>query len=442
MIAKAALWGAAEAASTFAALDLDREALDGIARQRLSNLLLNSAINNRFYSRRLQDVGIEWADPILQRDPPRALAAMPAVSKLELRRAGTKALDYGRVAEDWFSSTSSGSTGEPFRVYYEPRAWSQLKHLVKLRARRACGVRLSDRIAVLDAIPPRSAKIGARWSRISVLQPAAHLAQAIHDFSPDALYGLPSALLEAGRVLQNRPGGLKLRAVFTSGELLDRSARDALSELYGARVYDIYGTSETKEIAWECPLGGMHLNSDVVHIEVLDDLGHPVPVGVEGDLVATVLVNRAMPLLRYLTGDRGSLLDGTCACGRQSPLMGVVTGRASDMLVLRGGQRVSPYTLTCALERIDGLLRYQVSQLDPARVRVRAILEAKVDRDTVTAQLRDALRREVAAFLDTEVEFVDSFPAGPRTKFRVVEPLPSIDNSGTRHRLLEPTEVW
>jgi phenylacetate-CoA ligase len=282
--------------------------------------------------------------------------------------------------------------------------------------------------------------IGARWSRISVLQPAAQLAQAIQDFSPDVLYGLPSALLEAGRVLRGR-GRLKLRAVFTSGELLERSVRAALGELYGARVYDIYGTSETKEIAWECSQGGMHLNSDVVHLEVLDDSGRPVPVGVEGDLVATVLVNRAMPLLRYLTGDRGSLLEGTCGCGRKSPLMGVVTGRVSDMLVLRGGQRVSPYSLTCALERIDGLLRYQVRQLDPARVRVRAMLEAKVDRDIVTTQMRDILRHQVAAFLDTEVEFVDSFPAGDRAKFRVVEPLPPIDDSGTRPRLLQPTEV-
>jgi phenylacetate-CoA ligase len=437
----AALWLAAESASTFAALDLDRDALETIARRRLSNLLLNTAINNRFYGRRLQDVGIEWADPILQLDPYRALAALPPVSKMELRQAGARVLDYGRVSDDWFSSKSSGSTGEPFRVYYEPRAWAKLKHLVKLRARRACGLRLSDRVAVLDAVPPRPGLPAGRWSRISVLQPAAELAQAIQDFSPDVLYGLPSALLEAGRVLQGARERLNVRAVFTSGELLDRSAREALSETYGAQVYDIYGTSETKEIAWECSHGGMHLNSDVIHLEVLDDLGRPVPVGVEGDLVASVLVNRAMPLLRYRTGDRGSLLGGTCSCGKQSALMGVVTGRASDMLVLRGGQRISPYSLTCALERVDGVLRYQVSQLDPARVRVKAMLEVAVDRDLVAAQLRDALRQQVASFLDTEVEFVESFPAGTPAKFRVVEPLPVIDNSGSRHALLEPTEI-
>jgi phenylacetate-CoA ligase len=423
MSTSAAFWLAADAAPTFAAIDLDQDALSLLARRRLSRLLFHAAINNRFYSRRLQDAGIEWADPILQLDPYRALTAMGPVSKLDLRRAGAQALDGGRIDQDWFSSSSSGSTGEPFRVYYEPRAWARLKHLVKLRARRACGLRLSDRVAVLDAIAPTAKIRMGRWSRISVLQPAAQISREIAEFSPTVLYGLPSALLEvarSGRSWRHRQG---VRAVFTSGELLTRAARESLIDAYGAPVHDIYGTSESKEIAWECSHGGMHLNADVVHLEVLDELGHAAPVGVEGDLLVTVLVNRAMPLFRYRTGDRGSLLAGSCSCGRKSPLMGVVTGRASDMLVLQGGHRISPYAVTCALERVDGLVRYQVSQLDSTRLRVRAMLESAVDREIAAAQMREILRFQVASFLNAEVEFVDRFPTGPRAKFRVVEPL-------------------
>ncbi|MFL5401796.1 MAG: phenylacetate--CoA ligase family protein [Gemmatimonadales bacterium] len=419
----AAFWMAADAASTFAALRLDATEVDQLARRRLSNLLFHAAIDNPFYSRRLQDVGIEWADPILQLDPYRALGALPPVSKQELRRAGSKAFDRGCLGDDWLSSASSGSTGEPFRVYYEPRAWARLRHLVKLRARRACGVRATDRVALLEATAPERSLPFARWSRISVLQPPSAVAGAIAAFSPDVLYGLPSALLEAARVLQLRRDQLHVRAVFTSGELLDRTTRDAVSRAYEAPVYNVYGTSETKEIAWECPHGGMHLNHDVVKLEVLNDSDRPVPAGTEGELVATVLVNRAMPLLRYRTGDRGILLPGLCSCGRTSPLLGVVTGREADVLVLRGGQRISPYALTCALERVSGVVRYQISQLDPARVRIRAMLEAAVDRDHFTTQVRDVLRFEVASFLDADVEFVERFPSGPRAKFRVVEPL-------------------
>jgi hypothetical protein len=105
------------------------------------------------------------------------------------------------------------------------------------------------------------------------------------------------------------------------------------------------------------------------------------------------------------------------------PLLGLVTGRISDVLVMRGGLRISPYALTCAIEQIPGLLRYQVSQLDQARVRVRAILESAADRSLVTSQVRTALRYSVASFLEADVEFVDRLPTGPQAKFRVVEPL-------------------
>jgi phenylacetate-CoA ligase len=188
-------------------------------------------------------------------------------------------------------------------------------------------------------------------------------------------------------------------------------------------VYDVYGTSETKEIAWECSSGGRHINADVVHVEVVDDAGQALPPGVEGNLVATLLVNRAMPLLRYRTGDRASLQPDACACGCPLPRLGLVTGRAADILILRDGLRISPYALTCAIERIPGVLRYQVSQLDQVRVRVRAILESAADRSAVTAQVQAALRYDVAPFLDADVEFVDRLPTGPRAKFRVVEPL-------------------
>jgi len=418
-------WLAVDSVAAFAALDQDGDSVDALARRRLSRLLFDAARNNPFYSRRLQDVGIEWADPILWKDPYRALAALPPVSKLEIRQAGTKAITGEQVRPEWLSSSSSGSTGEPFRVYYEPRAWARLKYAVKLRARRACGVGPTDRLAILDTTPPHKSTLIERnlgWSRISVFQPAADLADALASFAPDVVYGLPSALLEAGRALQHRGQKLQLRMLFTSGELLNGS-RAALSSAFEAPVYDIYGTSETKEIAWQCPQGGMHLNTDVVRLEVLDDSGSSVRTGQEGNLVATVLVNHAMPLLRYLTGDRGALLSGRCNCGRSSPLLGVVSGRMADMLVLAGGQRISPYALTSALERVRGVLRYQVSQLDPARVRVRAIAEVAANREVIAQEMRTALRFDVAPFLDADVEFVDRLPTGPRAKFRVVEPM-------------------
>jgi acyl-coenzyme A synthetase/AMP-(fatty) acid ligase len=103
----------------------------------------------------------------------------------------------------------------------------------------------------------------------------------------------------------------------------------------------------------------------------------------------------------------------------------VVTGRQADVLVLAGGQRVSPYSVTCALENVGDLVRYQVTQIDPARVRVRAIVGSESNRDQVADRVQSMLRTHVASFLEAEVEFVDRLPTGPRAKFRVVESLAS-----------------
>lgn len=424
-MSRVGVWLAKDALGVFRTQRMSSDSLQALARRRLGRVLA-AASQTEFYRVRLENAGVDPRSPMLRSDPEAVLALLAPVGKAELRAAGPAVLQGGRVRPEWKSSSSSGSTGEPFRVYYEPRAWATLKHLVKLRARMACGLRLTHRVALFDATPPGQAlDATGRIARISVLQPAGAMADQLSAFAPDAAYGLPSALLEAAAVLRRRGTPVTIDRIFTSGELLQPAVRDALTEAFGARVFDIYGSSETKEIAWECPTGGMHVNADVVHLEVLDDQGRPLPDGVEGNLVATGLVHHAMPLVRYRIGDRGSLRAGTCACGRAFPLLGVVTGRSADMLVLSDGRRVTPYALTCALEQEQSLLRYQVSQLDPARIRVRAIVAPVVSLDAVAGRIRALIRAEVAPYLETDVEFVDHLPTGPRAKFRVVQPLAS-----------------
>jgi phenylacetate-CoA ligase len=423
-------WVAADAWRTLRAARLAPDALQALARARLARML-RAASAMEFYRRRLDVAGVGGDELMLESSPEQVLQALAPAGKAELREAGGEILLGGKVRPEWRSSSSSGSTGEPFRVYYDPRAWATLKILVKLRARRACGTQPTDRVALLDAVPPSSAQPSpaARVARISILQPAATVAAELADFGPDTVYGLPSALLEAAEALAARGMRLRVRRVFTSGELLRPAARQAIAGAFGARVFDVYGSSETKEVAWECQAGGMHVNADVVRLEVLDDASRPVPDGVEGNLVATLLVNRAMPLLRYRIGDRGSLLTERCDCGHPFPLLGVVTGRRADVMVLAGGRRVSPYALTCAMEQVGDVLRYQVIQLEPARLRVSAILDPGADRSRIAGRIRSVMRGEIAHFLETDVEFVDRLPTGPRAKFRVVEPLAYLERA-------------
>lgn len=414
-----------EALQTLQAPRLDRRRLDDLAAGRLAETLTWGA-QTAFYARRMREAGIDSLTAGTRGQADEALNRLPPVTKHVLRAAGDAVLCGGTVAPHWHSSYSSGSTGEPFRVYYDRRAWLMLKYLVKSRGRRLCGVDPLDRIAVLDAIQPDRLARGllerlGQLRTFSVFEPPTRLAERLASFAPAALYGLPSALLETARAADDAGKRIRPESVFTSGELLTDSVREELQHRLATRVYDVYGCSETKEIAFECRAGRLHINMDVVYVEVLDDDARPVPTGEEGHITVTLLVNRAMPLIRYQPGDRGSLSKETCPCGLPFPTLGVVTGRTVDVLVLGNGARISPYALTCAVEGIVGIRRFQLRQAAPDRIDVRIIADPGVDRGAIARQVAMKLKAATAPQVAVTVTFVDTLPHGPRGKFQVVQ---------------------
>jgi phenylacetate-coenzyme A ligase PaaK-like adenylate-forming protein len=423
-----AYWLARDARATVRALDLEPESLRALTAGRLRALLV-SAHRTPFLAERMRVAGLRRPGALRDAELPLALQSPAPVSKHEMREAGDAALRDGRASPSWFSSRSSGSSGEPFRVYYDARAWSMLKYLVKARSRRAAGMRWTDSVAILDAISEASEgraalERAARVRRISVFRAPAEMAAMLAAYQPAAVYGLPSALLEIAHAIENGAPPVRTRRIFTSGELLTGHARRSIAAAFGASLYDVYGTSETKEIAWECAAGSRHVSADVVQIEILDHRDAPVPVGTEGEIVVTLLVNRAMPLLRYRTGDRGALLSAACSCGRATPLLGVVSGRTADTLEFQDGTTRSPYQLTMALEQIPGLAQYQITQEERGLLRVKVVADARADLAVLRASIADALRLELPSEVRIDVMLVDRLERGPRAKVRVVHPLP------------------
>ena len=75
--------------------------------------------------------------------------------------------------------------------------------------------------------------------------------------------------------------------------------------MWGAKLYDCYGTTEFQPIAWETSLQtGPLIAEDFVFAEVLHpETLAPVPDGERGVLVLTHLDKEACPLVRWWTGD-------------------------------------------------------------------------------------------------------------------------------------------
>ena len=108
----------------------------------------------------------------------------------------------------------------------------------------------------------------------------------------------------------------------------------------GLSALMFYGLSEMcgPGVAAECPArAGLHVQEDHFLVEVIDpDSGLVVDEGEEGELVFTTLAKEALPLIRYRTGDVGSVTAQPCGCGRTLARIRSLRGRLDDMLIVRG----------------------------------------------------------------------------------------------------------
>ena len=127
-----------------------------------------------------------------------------------------------------------------------------------------------------------------------------------------------------------------LEVAFVAAERLPESLRSGLEKDFGMIVRQGYGTADLGCIAYECPaLGGMHL-SNRCHVEICDPAtGAPVPVGEVGEVVVTPF-GRDYPLVRFATGDLSRLVMEPCTCGRTSPRLAGILGRADDTAKVKG----------------------------------------------------------------------------------------------------------
>ena len=111
--------------------------------------------------------------------------------------------------------------------------------------------------------------------------------------------------------------------------------------------------------------------------EIVDPVsGASLPAEREGELVLTTLTKRAMPLIRYRTGDITTLTVEPCRCGRTSARMARIKGRSDDMLVVKG-VNVYPSEVERTLLALDELAPHY--QLVVDRGTTLARLEVQVE---------------------------------------------------------------
>ncbi len=160
-------------------------------------------------------------------------------------------------------------------------------------------------------------------------------AAAILAEQADCLVGIPVQILGLARHTGSAriPRGL-IRSVVLSTDYVPAAIVAAVERRWGCDVYQHYGMSEMGYGGGlECTAHeGYHLREADLFVEIVDpETGASLPEGVSGEVVFTTLTRRAMPLIRYRTGDMARFLPEYCPCGSPLRRLSKVQGRRSNM---------------------------------------------------------------------------------------------------------------
>jgi phenylacetate-CoA ligase len=191
----------------------------------------------------------------------------------------------------------------------------------------------------------------------------------------------------------------------------------------GALVLGTYQAVEAFKIGFECGEGdGLHINTDLYPVHVVDAAGREVAPGEAGDLVVSNLVNDATVFLNYRLGDTVALLSGVCACGRTLPRMTQPLGRLDDWLSI-GGRRVHSQGVRTLFTSESDILQYQVVQEEPWRVAVSVVTRGSVDEPATSQRIVRGFRERFGDELQVQVTYVNDLPRTSRGKIRAIIPL-------------------
>lgn len=343
-------------------------------------------------------------------DYPSDFARVPILHKADV---ADRADEFTRRAVPRRSVTTGGTSGRPLDLRISLASfvteWVYIEH-----AWRRGGIAPSD-----PKITFRGSSLGRGFGREKIVyQPAYNqflvspfdlreevfrdLLDQVADFRPRAIWGYPSAIATFAQwVAATGPhAALKdVRAVLLASEGALDWQLTLLRDVFDATIVRWYGQSEKAVFASGCTDGSnYHLLPSYGLTEVIN-----------GRIIGTGFTNRAMPLLRYDTEDRGSLSPGPCSCGLPFEVLSDVEGRWDQSMFWGANDEPISTTALNFHDRIFGqFAKFQFCQEEAGIVTLFVVAHPGQSNDPgVLGRAVDALQRRVGDALRVKGGFAN-----------------------------------
>lgn len=322
-----------------------QEALLNYQLEKIRETLCYAKTNSRFYGNYLKDI---------QLDEIRSLADFRKIPFTRPSHISGNPLEFlcvpQREIKRIVTLKSSGTTGNEKRIYFTKEDLEDTVEFFKYGMR--CLTDEKDRVLVLlpgvsygsigNLLKEALSENGTACFVSGVMSDARLTAQCIEENGISCIVGIPIQIMQLARM--QKETFKKVKKVLLSTDYVPKTLIDELSEEYGCRVFTHYGMTEMGYGGGvECEaLCGYHMREADLFFEIVDPVsGRTLPDGQAGEVVFTTLTRKAMPLIRYRTGDIASFSKKPCDCGTFLKTMERVRGRLNNRIILKNNMSLS-----------------------------------------------------------------------------------------------------
>ncbi|MGB1262264.1 MAG: phenylacetate--CoA ligase family protein [Cognaticolwellia sp.] len=396
--------------------------------QELRKLLQHAFTQTTFYPKHWAKVGITSIDDIQSMAD---FAKLPLVTKDDIT-AHYHELVASNATRN-IKKATGGSTGQPFRFELDIDSNTR-REAIMWRGYGWLGAGLGEKTLYLwgaDIGQPtwlKSVKTALyhRFYNRKMLNSFAmntdnmsNYVDEINSYRPTALVSYVNPLYELARyILANKLSVFSPKSILTGAEPLHSFQREVIEQAFSCNVYDTFGCREFMLMSAECQTHKkLHINIDHLVVETVNDIGQSI-TDTSGDLVVTDLYNYGMPLIRYVNGDRATLINQPCGCGNPLPIMRSIDGRKLDIIKTPSGKSIPGELFPHLFKEFNGIDKFQVKQSEISSLQILLITNSHFSEQDKT-NISDEINKYAENELQLVFNLVDDIPLTSSGKHRV-----------------------
>jgi len=274
----------------------------------------------------------------------------PIITKEKINESPELFIDTRYNKSQLYNDHTSGTTGTPMDIYLDYNSVKEQYALFEARVKKKYNIGLDETWAIIGA--QRVANVNRKkppfwvynYTSNQLYLSSLHIADwsvtdyfnALVKYQPKCMIGYTNSIYQLALGMKERNQIFNLKAVITNAEPLYEYQEKIIAEAFKCPVVETYGQAELVSFASRFPDGNIYESPEMGFTEVVDI--DQYEDGEFGRLVATGMLNKAMPLIRYDTNDLISNI--TNHQEGSLPEYGKILGRKDDIIILEDGRKI------------------------------------------------------------------------------------------------------